>query len=269
MKLPKIYLFTVPLFFLITSPLLRAQANPYQTANFPATNKVWTSNDYVNAYKIILAKQVPVPSMSNPPGQKVFAHLINPENLKPYLNHTQKQATPENLKQRMEGFFQVQQVINKLQKLYVILASQGHRPHSEMRQLLVFSLQISDVGMVLTAEYEGFVGLGFQVTFINGGFASGGSSQISDAERQQGVQQVHALLRVAFMSAEASLKQRDFYDANDLLILHRAMQYSLPRLKASFPPEFKLQYQQKLQQHRSTAQGEQAQALDAMLQELK
>jgi len=70
MKLPKIYLFTVPLFFLITSPLLRAQANPYQTANFPATNKVWTSNDYVNAYKIILAKQVPVPSMSNPPDRK-------------------------------------------------------------------------------------------------------------------------------------------------------------------------------------------------------
>ena len=138
-----------------------------------------------------------------------------------------------------------------------------------MRQLLVFSLQISDVGIVLIQEYDRFVGEGFQVTFIEGGFASGGSSQVSDAERQAGVQQVHAQLRVAFMAAEAALQNRDFYDATDLLLLHRAMQYSLPRLKASFPPDCKLQYQQKLQQHRNTAQGELAKALDAMLQELK
>ena len=269
MTFPRSILTYIPLGFLFTSPLLFAQGDPYQVAGFPETNKIWTSNDYVAAYKIILAKQVPVPSMSNPSGRQVFTRLIHPENLKPYLNHTQKQATPENLKNRMEGFFQVQQVINKLQKLYVILASKGYRPHSEMRQLLVFALQISDMGMVLVQEYEHFVGPGFKVTFIDGGFASGGSSQVSDAERQAGVQQVHSQLRVAFAAAEDALKHSDFYDAQDLQILHQAMQHSLPRLKASFPPDFKLSYQQKLQQHRQTARGEQAKALDAMLLELK
>ena len=207
------------LLLLIASPTLCFCAtNQFVEAGAPAPDREWYGLEYQKMAELLAAGKIGFPSLGGGDGRKVFERMVSVENFSFARNLT----IP--IGQRLSNSMQLQESANAILKLYANKANEGAVLHEEVVRLFSFMLRVSATMLDLVDEYIPTI-----------------SHDDKYAVRLDGLRKVKMSVELVFSAAEVSLGERSFYNDHDLGIMLTAMCETLPRLKAAFSDDFRVE----------------------------
>lgn len=232
--------------FLSCATLLLAEGSPFLNAGMPAADREWLGSDYMTASKLLQSGKSPKPLLTDEAGRELFARITHQDNLQYYRNKN----IPIFI--RFQDFIQLQQSLNIILMTYAVAANQGEDLNEEVVQLMSFTLYVAALGVDLINE--------FLPTFPR---------DETYETRMQGLKIMYSGLTKIFGGAEFSLNETDFYSAEDLHILLKAMDANLPKISQAFSEGYRKELQIKLKNHMRNFTGEDLKLLQSMSQTLQ
>ncbi|MFL6232504.1 MAG: hypothetical protein ACJ76N_05165 [Thermoanaerobaculia bacterium] len=229
------------------APAAQAQSNRYLEAGLPAVSRDWSGPDYERAVQILSSGKIALPRFADPQGAALLRRMTSTENFA--LHHNK--SVP--LQARMEDYLKLYQGAASLLKLYYAEpAIGGGAPHQELAAFLAFLLHGSALGIELTDEFLPTI-----------------PKDDRYETRMAGLKQMSSGVTQVFQGAEETLAERQLLSADDLSVILRAMESTLPRIKKAFPADVRVELRKKLEEDKARFTGqEDLQRLDAMIREL-
>jgi hypothetical protein len=245
----RMYLFrrAVVLLFVLLAGSAQAEVNRFLDAGIPAASRPWSGADYERTFKVLSSGSVPLPQWADRPGRAVLMRMTSPDNFSLHRNR----SLPFQV--RMEDYLKLQQNANAVGKLYLAPAAKNNGSTKEVAQFLAFSLYLSEVGVELMDEFLPTI-----------------PKDDRYAARMNGVKQFYEGLTTVFVGAELALAKDKGLAGDDRSEILRAMAQTLPRVKKTFSPEYRVELARKLAKDKSEfADPKDLQRMDAMLSDLK
>jgi hypothetical protein len=225
----------------------KPQSNRYLEAGIPAVSRAWSGPDYERAVEILSSGKIGLPRFADPQGAALLRRMTSTEN---FTLHRDKKVP---MQMRMEDYLKMYQGAASLLKLYYSEpAIGGIAPHQELAAFLAFLLHGSALGIELTDEFLPTI-------------------QKDDRYevRMAGLKQMNSGMTTVFVGAEQTLGDSKTFSADDLSVILRAMESTLPRVKKAFPEDVRVELRKKLEEDKARFTGqEDLQRLNAMIREL-
>jgi len=224
------------LLLLLAVPLAaRAQSNRFLEAGIPTADREWLGSDYERTVQIFSAGKVALPRFSDPQGTALLRRMTSTENFSFHRN----KSLP--LRQRMDDFLKMSREVPALLELYLSEPRIGGGPHQEVAALLAFVLQMSALSVELSDEWLP------------------ADSKTNPDMRMAGL----------FLSTEQMLTEQQDLFGDDLSVILKAMESTLPRIKKKLSQDSRVELRKKLEADKARfSKPEDVERLNSMIREL-
>ena len=206
------------LLLIATPTLFLSAANQFVEAGAPAPDREWYGSEYQKMAELLASGKIGFPALGSDDGRRMFERMVSVENFSFARNRTLPVG------QRLSDSMQLQEEANSIMKLYANKANDGALLHEEVVRLFSFTLRVTEVMLDLVDEFIPTI-----------------PHDDKYAVRLDGLKKLKMSVELLFSGAEVSLGERSFYREKDLGVMLTAMCETLPRLKAVFSDNFRVE----------------------------
>ena len=221
-------------------------ANDYVDRGFPATDRTWMGQDYVNVYQLINSDRSSLPDFSSKDGKAIIKRLTDTSN----FEFCKDKSLP--IGQRLQNFLQVSQASNSVMMLYATKLYSEQVYAGETADMLAFSLYLAEVGIDLMNEFIPTIPKDDQYEV-----------------RMQGVKQMFSGITTQVSGAEVTLTEKETFSAENRLIILEAIHATLPKLKVAFSNEFKKELSNRFEKQKQNFEETQIVLIEEIIKELE
>lgn len=208
------------LFFLNTNLLA---SNKYLDAGIPASDRIWSGQDYLEAATKFSNKNIDLPTKNDIISDELFNRIISKSNLESYSNKK------TSIGFRFKSYYDMFNGLNTINKLYIDKYKNGEKLSREIAEISSFILDATLLSIDLSEEY------------IN---------SINDEQKKvkmiAGQEKMSNAYVTIFLSSFMMIGEKDKFNLFERYLICSAMERSLPKLKLKFNEGFKTELKIKL-----------------------
>jgi hypothetical protein len=223
-----------------------AEETKYLEAGIPSFDHVWLGDDYERAADVLSSARVDLPVYSEPAGRIFFKRVTALENLSFFRSNT----IP--LDYRTENYVKVLRSLDTFLLLYIMAAGKGMSAHRETAEITGYMVYLTPSGVELTDKLLATLARDDQY-----------------AARMEAINNIRDSAATIFAGAAGSLAKTDFYSAEDLSLIIKAMITVLPDVRKTFPANYRRDLRVQLSNQKDHFSGSDLQNLEKMLDLLR